>query len=93
MTDKNGIVNLKRMGAKDLNFYQLEQLKRVRLVKIADGYYCQFAISVEQNLELLPTDQIIGLDIGLESLYTDLLGNKVENLRFYRTGKRKLKRQ
>jgi putative transposase len=30
--------------------------------------------------------------VGLESFYTDSLGNKVENPRFYRTGERKLKR-
>ena len=40
----------------------------------------------------LPTHQTIGLDVGLESFYTDSLGNKVANPRFYRVGERKLKR-
>lgn len=92
MTDKNGIGKLRLMGTRDLNFYQADSIKRVRLVKRADGYYCQFAISVEQNIDLSPTHQTIGLDVGLESFYTDSLGNKVENPRFYRTGERKLKR-
>ncbi len=93
MTDKNGIGKLKMIGTRDLNFYSTEQIKRVRLVKRADGYYCQFAIAVERNIDLLPTHQTIGLDVGLESFYTDSLGNKVDNPRFYRTGERKLKRK
>lgn len=93
ITDKNGIGKLKLMGTRDLNFYSPEQIKRVRLVKRADGYYCQFAISAERNIDLSPTHQTIGLDVGLESFYTDSLGNKVENPRFYRTGERKLKRK
>ncbi|MBA2747684.1 MAG: transposase [Tatlockia sp.] len=92
ITDKNGIGRLKMMGTRDLNFYSPEQIKRVRLVKRADGYYCQFAISFERNIDLLPTHKTIGLDVGLESFYTDSSGNKVENPRFYRTGERKLKR-
>lgn len=93
MTDKNGIGKLKLMGTRDLNFYQSEQIKRVRLLKRADGYYCQFAINVERNIDLTPTHQTLGLDVGLESFYTDSLGRKVENPRFYRTGERKLKRK
>ncbi len=92
ITDKNGIGRLRLMGTRDLNFYQSEQIKRVRLVKRADGYYCQFAVAVDRNIDLTPTHQTIGLDVGLESFYTDSLGKKVENPRFYRTGERKLKR-
>ena len=92
MTDKNGIGKLRLVGTRDLNFYQTDSIKRVRLVKRADGYYCQFAISFERNIDLLPTHQTIGLDVGLESFYTDSRGLKVENPRFYRTGERKLKR-
>ncbi len=91
-TDKNGIGRLKLKGTRDLNFYQNGQIKRVRLVKRADGYYAQFCISVERCEVIQPTHQTIGLDVGLESFYTDSLGCKVENPRFYRTGERKLKR-
>ena len=93
ITDKNGIGRLRLMGTRDLNFYQSQQIKRVRLVKRADGYYCQFAICVDRNIDSSPTHQTIGLDVGTESFYTDSLGNKVENPRFYRTAERKLKRK
>ena len=36
-TDKKGIGKLKLKGTHDLNFYQPDQIKRVRLVKRADG--------------------------------------------------------
>ena len=91
-TDKNCIGRLKLKGTRDLNFYQLEQIKRVRIVKRNDGYYVQFCIQVDRTEEIKPTQKTVGLDVGLESFYTDSLGNKVENPRFYRTGERKLKR-
>lgn len=91
-TDKNGIGRLKMKGTRDLNFYQPEQIKRVRLVKRADGYYVQFCVSVEREEAIEPTHQTIGLDAGLESFYTDSLGDKVENPRFYRTGEKRMKR-
>jgi putative transposase len=91
-TDKNGIGRLKMKGTRDLNFYQPDQIKRVRLVKRADGYYVQFCIQVDREEVIEPTHQTIGLDVGLESFYTDSLGNKVENPRFYRTGEKKMKR-
>jgi putative transposase len=52
-TDKKGIGRLKLKGTRDLNFYQPDQIKRVRLVKRADGYYAQFCISVDRT-EILP---------------------------------------
>ena len=79
-------------GTRDLNFYQPDQIKRVRLVKRADGYYVQFCISVERNEVIEPTHKTIGLDVGLESFYTDSLGIKVENPLFYRTGEVNMKR-
>jgi putative transposase len=91
-TDKNGIGRLKLKGTRDLNFYQPEQIKRVRLVKRADGYYAQFCISVDRT-EILPaTGNTIGLDVGLKSFYTDSNGLEVENPKFYRTGEVKMKR-
>jgi putative transposase len=91
-TDKHGIGRLKIKGTRDLNFCQPEQIKRVRLIKRADGYHVQFCIQVERNEVIEPTHKTIGLDVGLESFYTDSLGNKVENPRFYRTGEQKLKK-
>jgi putative transposase len=91
-TDKKGIGRLKMKGTRDLNFYQPDQIKRVRLVKRADGYYVQFCIQVDREEVVEPTHRTIGLDVGLESFYTDSLGNKVENPRFYRTGEKKIRR-
>jgi putative transposase len=91
-TDKIGIGRLKMKGTRDLNFYQPDQIKRVRLVKRADGYYVQFCIQADREEIIEPTHRTIGLDVGLESFYTDSLGNKVENPWFYRTGEQKMKR-
>jgi putative transposase len=91
-TDKKGIGRLKLKGTRDLNFYQLDQIKRIRLVKRADGYYVQVCIQANRQEAIEVTHKTIGLDVGLESFYTDSLGNKVENPRFYRTGERKIKR-
>lgn len=93
ITDKNGIGKLKMKGTRNLNFYQPDQIKRVRLVARADGYYAQFCISVDRNLDLAPSHQTVGLDVGLEAFYTDSRGLKIENPGFYRTGERKLKRK
>ncbi len=91
-TDKIGIGRLKMKGTCDLNFYQPEQVKRVRLVKRADGYYIQFCVAVDRKETLHPTGHKIGLDVGLESFYTDSNGVKIENPKFYRTGEKKLRR-
>ncbi|GAB1542818.1 hypothetical protein NUACC21_54920 [Scytonema sp. NUACC21] len=34
----------KMWGSRDLHFYELKQIKRVRVVRRADGYYVQFCI-------------------------------------------------
>jgi putative transposase len=90
-TDKKGVGQLKLKGTWDLNFYQLDQLKRVRLVRRADGYYVQFLISAENKVENQPTGKTIGLDVGLKEFYTDSDGHSEPNPRFYRTGEKRLK--
>ena len=90
-TDRIGIGKLKLKGTWDLNFYQLEQIKRVRLVRRADGYYVQFLISAENKVKMQPTGKTIGLDVGLKEFYTDSNGHTEPNPRFYRTGEKRLK--
>src|SRR4028119_946088 len=90
-TDKKGIGKLKLKGTWDLNFYQLEQIKRVRLVRRADGYYVQFLISAKNKVETHSTGKTIGLDVGLLEFYTDSSGHAEPNPRFYRTGEKRLK--
>src|SRR5919202_795736 len=90
-TDKKGIGKLKLKGTWDLNFYQLDHIKRVRLVKRADGYYVQFIIRAENKVTLQPTGKTIGLDVGLKEFYTDSNGHTEPNPKFYRTGEKRLK--
>ncbi len=90
-TDKLGIGKLKLKGTRDLNFYPKEDIKRVRLIKRSDGYYVQFCIKAERRENIEPTHKTIGLDVGIESFYTDSQGSKAENPRFYRVGEAKLK--
>jgi putative transposase len=92
ITDKIGIGKLKLKGTRDLNFYQPDQIKRVRLVKRADGYYVQFCISVDREEVISPTKSTIGLDMGLNHFYTDSNGEQVENPRFYRQAEKSMKR-
>ena len=80
------------IGATDLNYYQLGQIKRVRVVRRADGYYAQFCIQHERREEIQPTEQVTALDVGLLHFYTDNRGNKVENPRHLRKSEKALKR-
>jgi putative transposase len=89
--DKKGIGRLKLKGTWDLNFYQLEQIKRVRLVRRADGYYVQFLVSAENKVSIELTGKMIGLDVGLSEFYTDSNGHTEPNPKFYRTGEKRLK--
>ncbi|MCY7286364.1 MAG: transposase [Cyanobacteria bacterium CAN_BIN43] len=92
ITDKIGIGKLKLKGTRDLNFYQPDQMKRVRLVKRADGYYVQFCISVDREEVISTSKSTIGLDMGLNHFYTDSNGERVENPRFYRKAEKSMKR-
>lgn len=90
-TDKCGIGRLKMKGTRDLNFYQLDQVKRVRLVRRADGYYVQFCISADRSEAVEPTGKAVGLDVGLKEFYTDSTGKMIENPRFLRKSEQRLK--
>jgi len=82
----------KMWGTRDLHFYQKEQIKRVRVVRRADGYYVQFSIDQERNEQHEPTNRMLGIDVGLTHFYTDSEGSKVENPRFLRKAEKALKR-
>ena len=92
ITDKTGIKTLKLIGTNDVHFYQIKQIKRVRLLRKVDGYYAQFCIAQERLEDCSVTNNHLGLDVGLESFYTDSKGKKVENPRFLRKSDKKLKR-
>ena len=91
-TDKKLIGRLKLKGTRDLHFYQLDQIKRVRLVRRADGVYVQFCVQVDRTEQIEPSGKAVGLDVGLKEFYTDSNGEMIENPRFLRKGERVLKR-
>ena len=91
-TDKIGIGKLKLIGSRDIYFYQQSLIKRVRLLRRADGYYCQFCLSIDVKEDLKPAHQNIGLDVGLKYFYADSNGHTEANPRFYRQSERKLNR-
>lgn len=82
----------KMWGSRDLHFYQLKQIKRVRVVRRADGYYVQFCIDQERWERREPTAHNVGIDVGLNHFYTDSNGNTVANPRHLRKSEKSLKR-
>ena len=91
-TDKKNIGVLKLVGTWDLGYFQESDIKRVRLIRRADGYYCQFVLSCDVKEDVKPSGKCIGLDVGLASFYTDNNGNKVDNPQFLRKSEKRLKR-
>jgi putative transposase len=82
----------KLWGTRDLHFYQLKQFKRIRVVRRADGYYCQFCIDQDRIEKREPTGKTVGLDVGLNYFLTDSDGNTVENPRQLRKSEKAVKR-
>lgn len=72
--------------------YPIKQIKRVRLIRRADGYYVQFVVEAERRLEHQSTGSQIGIDLGLKEFLTDSEGKTVANLRHLRKAEKRLKR-
>ncbi|MEW6494418.1 MAG: transposase [Cyanobacteriota bacterium] len=92
ITDGTGIDKLKLLGSRDLSYYTCEQIKRIRLVRRADGYYAQFCIDIARKESVEFTGREMGLDVGLNHFYTDSEGNQIENPRYLRKSEKALKR-
>jgi putative transposase len=90
-TDKKGIGEVKLLGKWDIQTYPVKSIKRVRLVRKADGYYCQFCVDIDIQSEPRISDNEIGLDVGLEYFYSDSDGNHEENPRFLRKAETSIK--
>ncbi len=93
--DKKGIGYLKLIGSRDLNFYQIEQIKRVRIVRRADGYYVQFSVQLDARdtvKPLIPSQKAVGIDVGIKYFLADSQGNIEYNPQFYRQGEQQLNR-
>jgi putative transposase len=91
-TDGCGIGRLRLVGTRDLETFPIKQIKRVRIVRRADGYFCQFAVQAERVSEHIPTGIERGIDVGLKVYYTDSEGNSAPNPRYYRRAEKRLKR-
>jgi putative transposase len=92
VSDKTGIGSFKLVGSRDLNFYQLEQIKRMRLIRRADGYYAQFSIKIDRIEQREKTGTALGLDLGLKYLLADSNSNFVLPPQFLRSSETRLKR-
>jgi putative transposase len=62
------------VGTRTIETYPQEQLKRVRVVRRADGDYVQGCIQTERRVEHQPTGKQLGIDIGLAAFTTDADG-------------------
>jgi putative transposase len=91
-TDGHGIGRLRLIGTRNIETFPLAQIKRVRLLKRGDGYYCQLAVQAQRTLPHEPTGHQVGIDMGLKSFYTDSQGKPLPNPGFLRKSERKLKR-
>jgi len=94
LTFKDGFAagKFKLIGNRDLHFYAPDEIKRIRVVRRADGYYAQFCINVERKEEPILTGIAIGIDVGLNHFYTDSDGETVANPRYLRKSEKALKR-
>ncbi|BAZ22058.1 transposase [Kalymmatonema gypsitolerans NIES-4073] len=90
-TDKKDIGEVKLLGKWEIHTYPVKFIKRVRLVRKADGYYCQFAVDIEGKHESRTADGELGLDVGLEFFYSDSNGHHEENPRFLRKAEKAIK--
>ena len=78
-----------------MNFYQIEQIKRVRIIRRADGYYVQFSVQLDprDTVEAIaPSQKAVGIDVGIKYFLADSQGNIEPSPQFYRQGERQLNR-
>ncbi len=92
-SDGNGIGRVRLIGKKEAGIatFPVEQIKRVRILRRTDGYFCQFCIDIVWQVEHQATGTQVGIDMGLKEFYTDSDGNVVHNPRFLRKAEKKLK--
>ncbi len=91
-SDNKGIGELKLLGKWDIHTYPIELIKRVRIVRRADGFYVQFCVKVDNKQDAPTATSEIGIDVGLEYFYSDSNGHHEENPRFLRKSEKEIKR-
>lgn len=79
------------VDTRDLSHFNREQIKRVRVLRRADGFYVQFCLDVDRKEELPPSGKTVGLDMGLSSFYTDSNGQKIDCPKFLRKAEKRIK--
>ncbi|WP_333088744.1 MULTISPECIES: RNA-guided endonuclease InsQ/TnpB family protein [unclassified Microcoleus] len=94
LTFKDGFAagKFKLIGNRDLHFSVPDEIKRIRVVRRADGYYAQFCINVERKEEPVPNGKAMGIDLGLNRFYEDSDGKTVANHRYLRKSEKAFKR-
>ncbi len=90
-TDGLGIGRLRMIGTRDVMTFPLKDIKRVRIVRKAAGYYVQFCLDTVRNVVHVPCDTQRGIDMGLKEFYTDSTGMAVANPRFLRKMEARIK--
>jgi transposase len=87
-TDGCDIGRLRLVGnrGQQIETFPLKQIKRVRIVRRADGYY------VQRHISHMPTGKKTGIDVGLKAFSTSSDGHTVENPRYMRLAEKKLKK-
>jgi putative transposase len=91
-SDKFQAGTFKLWGSRDVQLYQLQQIKRVRVIRRHDGYYAQFLIDHEREENKELTGKQTGLDVGLNYFYTDSTGIQIDNPRFLRKDERRIQK-
>jgi putative transposase len=90
-TDQIGIGEVKLLGKWDIHTFPLKSIKRVRIVRRADGYYCQFCVDVDNHNSLPSTGNQIGIDVGQKVFYADSDGKFEDNPRFLKNSFKRVK--
>ena len=78
--------------SRELLYYSKSEIKRVSVVKRADGYYAQFCINIERQESHEFSDRVVGIDLGLEYFISTSDGQQVEPPKFLRQGEQALKK-
>lgn len=77
----------------DLYYFQTFQINRVRIVKRAYGYFCQFLLKLDVRdivPQLEPTKHCVGIDVGLKYFYADSNGQTIDCPKYYRKAEKRL---
>jgi putative transposase len=79
------------LGKWDIHRYPAESIKRVRMIRRADGYYVQFCVDADCKQDAPTTGRELGIDVGLEYFYSDSNGHHEPNPRFLKKSEKRVK--